>query len=134
MWNIYIDIYIDLESITLIYSALLHGGVVVTIRLWNLRAFVWCGAFHQVVKIYTASTNMLKSQFFLPNMISVLLYFAYVRETLLILKKFIGSCSSFFSLSGYKITPSGQGNICVQDEGMVYLPNNPMLYWKKPIT
>ena len=111
------------------------------------RAFAWwCGgyhqivkspcffgAFHQVVKIYTASTNMLKSQFFLPNMISVLLYFAYVRETLLILKKFIGSCSSFFSLSGYKITPSGQGNICVQDEGMVYLPNNPMLYWKKPI-
>ena len=67
------DIFVDLLSITLIYSVLLHDGVVATIRSSNLRVFAWCGAFHQVVKIYAASTNMLKSQLFLSNIISVLL-------------------------------------------------------------
>ena len=50
----YIDIYVDLLSITFIYSVLLHG------------------AYHQIVKSTVLATNILKPMFLLSNTISVL--------------------------------------------------------------
>ena len=54
-------------------------GVVATIRSWNLRAFAWCAVSIRLWNLYcitlimiTLTTNMLKSMFFLPNIISVL--------------------------------------------------------------
>ena len=99
------------------------------------RAFAWCGALSSDCEIYTA-INMLKSLFFLSNIISVLhITLCLCPRNPLDIKKL--SCSSYFCRSEYKITPSTpeHRNVVykVKEGWSQYHPNDPVSCWKKPI-
>ena len=98
----YIGIYVNLLSITFIYSVLLPD------------------AYHKIMKSIPHRTCIKHYKIaVLSNIISISSnYTSFMSRKPLNIKK-NHSCSSYFSLSGYKITTSGHRNVCGQGEGMV---------------